>query len=215
MASHEPQADGSAASTRFLLRWGVVAGPFYLALGLTQALIREGFDLARHPLSVLANGSWGWVQTANFVLSGLMVLAAAVGFGRVLGPKSRAFRWSLAGYGLGMILAAIFPADPIDGFPPGTPKGMPTSISTTGLMHFVAGALTFLMLGISGLAAAWTMRRRHQTALALLSLFSGLSVLIGFFGGVASPIGVAGIWFAVVIGWIWLAVMSFQLQRPA
>jgi hypothetical protein len=193
---------------RSLLRWGVVAGPFYLAVGLGQGMLREGFDFARHPLSVLANGSWGWVQTANFVLSGLMVLAAVVGFGRVLGPKSRAFRWSLAGYGLGMLLAAIFPADPIDGFPPGTPKGMPTSISTTGLMHFVAGALTFLMLGISGLAAAWTMMRRQQTLLALLSLFSGLSVFIGFFGGIASPIGVAGIWFAVVVGWAWLAVLS-------
>ena len=214
MASHEPELDGGAAGTRALLRLGVVAGPFYLAVGLTQALLREGFDFARHPLSVLANGSWGWVQTANFVLSGLMVLAAAVGFGRVLGPKSRAFRWSLAGYGLGMILAAIFPADPVDGFPPGTPNGMPTSISTTGLMHFVAGALTFLMLGISGLAAAWTMMRRRHTALALLSLFSGLSVFIGFFGGIASPIGIAGIWFAVVVGWIWLAVMSLQLQRP-
>jgi hypothetical membrane protein len=200
---------------RSLLRWGIVAGPFYLAVGLAQALLREGFDLARHPLSVLANGSWGWVQTANFVLSGLMVLAAVVGFGRVLGPKSRAFRWSLAGYGLGMLMAAIFPADPIDGFPPGTPTGMPASISTTGLMHFVAGAITFLMLGISGLAAAWTMRRRGQTPLALLSLFSGLSVFIGFFGGIASPIGVAGIWFAVVVGWAWLAVMSFKLQRLA
>lgn len=198
---------------RSLLRWGVVAGPFYLATGLTQAVLRDGFDFARHPLSVLANGSWGWVQTANFVLSGLMVLAATVGFGRVLGPKSRAFRWSLAGYGLGMLMAAIFPADPIDGFPPGTPKGMPTSISTTGLMHFVAGGLTFLMLGISGFAAAWTMMRRRQTPLALLSLFSGLSVFIGFFGGIASPIGVAGIWFAVVVGWAWLAVMSLQLQR--
>lgn len=197
---------------RSLLRWGIVAGPFYLAVGLAQALLREGFDFARHPLSVLANGSWGWVQTANFVLSGLMVLAATVGFGRVLGPKSRAFRWSLAGYGLGMILAAIFPADPVDGFPPGTPTGPPTSISTTGLMHFVAGALTFLMLGISGFAAAWTMMRRRQTPLALLSLFSGLSVFIGFFGGIASPIGIAGIWFAVVVGWTWLAIMSFKMQ---
>jgi len=193
---------------RSLLRWGVVAGPFYLGLGLAQGLLREGFDFARHPLSVLANGSWGWVQTANFVLSGLMVLAATVGFTRALGPKSRAFRWSLAGYGLGMLMAAIFPADPVDGFPPGTPMGMPTSISTTGLMHFVAGALTFLMLGISGLAAAWTMMRRGRTPLALLSLFSGLSVFIGFFGGIASPIGVAGIWFAVVVGWAWLAVLS-------
>jgi hypothetical protein len=53
--------------TRSLLRCGVVAGPFYLAVGLMQALVRDGFDVARHSLRVLSNGSGGWIQTANFV----------------------------------------------------------------------------------------------------------------------------------------------------
>jgi hypothetical protein len=142
------------------------------------------------------------------------VIAAAVGIGRVLAPKPRALKWLLIGLGAAMIMAAVFPADPVDGFPPGTPKGMPTSISTTGLMHFVAGAFTFALLGFSGLAAAWTMMRHRNTMLALVSLFSGLAVLIGFFGGIASPaIGIAGIWFAVVAGFAWLSVLSLQLQR--
>jgi hypothetical protein len=208
MTSNKPDTSGDS-----LLRWGVLAGPFYLVVGLGQALLREGFDFARHPLSVLANGSLGWIQTANFVLSGVMVIAAAVGIRRVLGPKSRALKWCLVGYGAGMLMAAIFPADPVDGFPPGTPTGPPTSISTTGLMHFVAGALTFTLLGVSGLVGAWTMMRRQNASLAALSLFSGLAVLIGFFGGIFSPIGIAGIWFAVVVGWAWLSVLSLQLQR--
>ena len=116
-----------AGRTRFLLLCGVIAGPFYLAVGLAQAFIREGFDFSRHPLSVLANGPGGWIQTANFVLTGLLVLAAAVGLGRVLGPKSRAVTWFLGGFGVAMLVAAIFRADPLDGFPPGTPKGFPTS----------------------------------------------------------------------------------------
>src|SRR5688572_18788415 len=66
-----------------------------------------------------------WVQTANFVLTGLMVLAAASGFARVWGRKSRAATGFLAGYGLAMIGGGIFPADPVDGFPPGTLEGMP------------------------------------------------------------------------------------------
>src|SRR5579862_4348539 len=112
--------------TRSLLRCGVLAGPFYLAVALIQVRLRDGFDLARHSLSVLANGPGGWVQTANFVLTGLMVLAAAVGFGRLLGPKSRELTWFLGGYGVAMIVAAVFPTDPVDGFPPGTPLGNPT-----------------------------------------------------------------------------------------
>lgn len=215
MASHETVVGRGAADTRSLLRWGALAGPFYLAVSLAQALLREGFDFARHPISLLANGPGGWIQTANFVLSGLMVLAAAVGFGRVLGPKARAMTWCLGGFGLAMIVAAMFPADPVDGFPPGTPTGFPTSISTTGLVHFIAGALGFLFLALSGFAAAWTMMRRGVPSLALVSLLSGLSVVFGFFGGIVLPVGIAGIWFAVVAGWAWLAVMSLRVSRLA
>jgi hypothetical protein len=198
-----------------LLRGGTVAGPFYLAVGLAQALVRDGFDFSRHPLSVLANGPGGWIQTANFAIVGLMVVGAAIGMGRVLGRGSRAMTWLLGAYGVAMLAAAIFPADPVDGFPPGTAEGFPTSISTTGLLHFVAGALAFACLALSGLATAWTTWRRRMPALALLSLFTGLSVLLGFFGGMVLPVGILGIWFAVVVGWIWLAVLSLRLKRMA
>jgi hypothetical protein len=204
-----------AAVTRSLLRWGVVAGPFYLTVGLIQAMLRDGFDLARHPLSVLANGPGGWVQTANFVLAGTMVLAAAAGFGRVVGPGSRAVTWFLGAFGAAMIAGAVFPADPVDGFPLGTPEGFPTSISTTGLIHFIAGALGFISLAVSCFAAARVMSRRQIPTLARLSLLSGLAVVLGFFGGMAPPVGVLGIWFAVIVGWAWLAVMSLRLQRMA
>jgi hypothetical protein len=193
----------------------MVAGPFYLAVGLAQALVRDGFDFSRHPLSVLANGPGGWIQTANFAIVGLMVVGAAIGMGRVLGRGSRAMTWLLGAYGVAMLAAAIFPADPVDGFPPGTAEGFPTSISTTGLLHFVAGALAFACLALSGLATAWTTWRRRMPALALLSLFTGLSVLLGFFGGMVLPVGILGIWFAVVVGWIWLAVLSLRLKRMA
>ena len=199
--------------TTRLLRCGVIAGPLYLTVGVMQGLLRDGFDFGRHPLSVLANGSLGWIQTANFLVSGLMVIAAAVGLERVLGPKSRGMRWFLAAYGAAMIAAAFFPADPVDGFPPGTPLGFPTSISTTGLIHFLCGALAFLCLGVSAFFAAWTMWRRNDLPLALLSLVSGWSVFIGFFGGFMLPIGVAGIWFAVVVGWLWLSLLSLRHTR--
>src|SRR6476646_11352837 len=71
--------------TRSLLGWGVVAGPFYVVVSLAQALTRDGFDLTRHQWSLLENGDLGWVQVANFVLTGLMVTAYAVGQARALG----------------------------------------------------------------------------------------------------------------------------------
>src|SRR5262245_17006130 len=214
MEANKSEIARNPSVTRSLLWCGVVAGPFYLAVGLAQALIREGFDLGRHPLSLLANGPGGWIQTANFVLTGLLVLAAAVGLGRVLGPKSRAVTWFLGGFGVAMLVAAIFRADPLDGFPPGTPKGFPTSISSTGLVHFVAGAFGFIFLAISCFFAARVLSRRN-VPLALISLLSGLAVVLGFFGGFVLPLGILGIWIAVVVGWAWLAIISFRLNRLA
>jgi hypothetical protein len=37
-------------------------------------------------------------------------------------------------------------------------------------------------------------------------------VLAGFFGGFFLPSPVAGIWFAVVVGWAWLGVTSWWLR---
>lgn len=212
MKTKDSQAGRGAATTRYLLRCGVVAGPFYLVVGLMQAFLRDGFDFSKHPLSVLANGPGGWIQTANFALTGLMVLAAAVGLGRALSPKSRAATWFLGGYGVAMIVAAIFPADPMDGFPPGVPKGPPTSISTTGLTHFIVGSLGFTFLAISCFFTAWALWRRDMSSLALFSLFSGSAIVLGFFGGMMLPMGIWGIWIAVVVGWAWLAVLSVRLK---
>jgi len=214
-----PGFDRSAAVTRSLLGYGVLAGPFYLTVGLIQAFVRDGFSFARHPLSVLANGPGGWVQTANFALTGLMVLAAAVGFARVLGTTSRMTSWFLGAFGVSMIVAALFPADPVDGFPVGTPFGPPTSISTTGMIHFIAGTLGFTAIGVSCLIAARAMSRRGERSLSRFSLASGLGALITFYGGAAlsggGAVGILGIWLAVIIGWAWLVVMSRHLYRVA
>jgi len=199
--------------TRSLLMCGVLAGPIYLAAGIAQGLLRDGFDFERHPLSVLANGPGGWVQTANFVVTGLLVVAAALGFQRVLRGTSRATGLFLGALGVGMLLGAVFPADPMDGFPVGTPLGPPTSMSTVGLVHFAAGGLGFIALGVSALVASRAMSRRGERALARLSLLSGVIILLGFFAGMALPSSspVLGIWIAVVVGFAWLALMSRRL----
>ena len=206
-----PAFNRAAAVTRSLLGYGVLVGPFYLLVGIMQGLLRPGFSFARHPLSVLANGDYGWVQTANFALTGLMVIAAAVGIARVVGRVGRATTWVLYVYGVCVALAAIFHADPMDGFPVGTPVGMPTAITTMGMLHFALGALGITCLGVSALLAARMLSRRGASLMSRLSLMSGLVVLLGFYGGIA--VGILGIWIAVVVGWAWLAMFALYLYR--
>lgn len=199
-----------ADRTRFLLATGAIVGPLYLSLGVGQGLLREGFDFGRHPLSVLANGTGGWIQTANFALTGAMVVAAAIGLRRALTPEGRWLSRLLIGYGACILAAALFPADPVDGFPIGTPAGFPTSISTVGVLHFAFGALGFTLLGMACLVAA---RSGPLRKLAMLSLASGVLVLGGFYGGMMVPgVGIAGIWLTVVVGWTWLAIVSVTVR---
>src|SRR6516164_11303750 len=108
--------------TRALLTCGVVAGPLFTVVGLTQAFTRPGFDLTRHALRLLENGDLGWIQISSFLLTGLLFVACAVGMRRTL-RGSRGGTWGpllIAVMGVGLIGAAFFRADPGLGFPPGT-----------------------------------------------------------------------------------------------
>lgn len=207
--------DRGRAVTKSLLGWGVVAGPFYLAVGLAQALLVPGFDLSQHALSQLLLGPLGWIQAANLVLSGLMVLAAALGFARAMGRPAGGWAGVLLGvYGAGLVGAAIFPPDPIRGFPPGAESV--TTASTSGLLHLAIGAIGFLSLAAAAIVVGRWFRREGRRTSARWSFIAAAVVVAGFMGGAALamvPAGIALLWIAVVAGWAWLAVASLTAYR--
>jgi hypothetical protein len=131
--------------SRSLLVGGVILGPLFYLVVAIQIWTRTGFDIRRHPLSLLSLGEGGWVQTANFIITGLLALGCALGMPSQLRGKSGG-TWGplLVGtYGLGMVAAGVFPADPSLGFPPGAPEGVPESISRSGKLHGVGFLLAF------------------------------------------------------------------------
>jgi hypothetical protein len=138
---------GAATQTARLLACGIVAGPLFLTVGLTQAFIRDGFDLSRHPLSLLSLGDLGWVQIANFVVTGGLFIACAAGMRRALRP-GRGGTWGprlVGALGTGLVMAGVFVADAGAGFPPGAPAGAP-QISWHGVLHEVGFALATLSM---------------------------------------------------------------------
>jgi hypothetical protein len=197
--------------TRSLLGWGVVAGPLYVGAALVQALTRDGFDIGRHDVSLLANGRLGWIQVANFLLTGLMVIACAVGMRRAL-RTGRTWGPLLVGtYGAGLVAAGVFRADPAMGFPPGTPEDA-HAISWHGTLHFVAAAIGFLAL----VAACFVLARLGGRRWAAYSVTTGV-VFLAAFAGIAAGSGhtwaVLGFWAGVVVAWAWILVMSVRLTR--
>lgn len=207
--------DRAAAVTRSLLGYGVVAGTFYLVVGVVLALTRDGFDLSRHPLSLLMLGEHGWMQAANLIVTGLMVLAAAYGFIRAMRGSRGAGRAGtfLGIYGVGVIASGVFAPDPMAGFPPGAAG---TEGSLSGVLHFAFGAVAFLSLGVAAIALGGWHARRGDRRRALYSRVAGAVVLIGFLAGGAvatQTAGVVTLWVAVVAGFVWLAAASIDLYK--
>ncbi|WP_205875586.1 DUF998 domain-containing protein [Mycobacterium camsae] len=204
--------------TKSLLGYGVIAGPFSVVSIATQAATRDGFDPTRHAASQLATGDLGWIQVATFLVTGAMTIAAAVGVRRALGSGRRS-QWAgglLGGYGLALMVAAIFPADPSDGFPPGTPPGIGQP-SWHGMAHFAVASVGFACL-VAGcfVLGGWFTRTPGGSGWAWFSRFTG-AAFAGSFVALASGSGgtasILAFTAAVVLAWAWLAAISVKLYR--
>jgi hypothetical protein len=203
--------DRPTVVTRSLVAYGAVAGPGYVTVSLAQALTREGFDLTRHPWSLLANGDLGWIQVANLAVTGLMTLAFAAGLRRagagVWGPRL------IAVFGLSLVLAGVFVADPALGFPVGTPAAA-TPVSWHGLAHFAVGAVGFGCVAAAGLVLGARFAAAGHRGWARYSRLTGV-LFLATFAAVASgrpgtvPVFVAG----VVALFTWLTLLSVRTYR--
>lgn len=205
--------------TRSLLGFGVLAGPVYLVAALVQGLLRPGFDLLHDDVSLLSNGSMGWIQIANFILTGGFVIAAAVGMARALHGRSTWGPRLLVFFGAGLIAAGIFVADPMNGFPVGTPAGHPVTISWHGTLHIVAAGIGFLCLVAACIVMARMFGRERRRSWMLYSLVTGVVFLLAFAGvasGSTSPVVVLGFWAGVLVAFSWIAAVSvFLYRRPS
>ncbi len=212
-----PPETGTAKPSPLLI-CGAVAGPLYVVVSLTQALLRPGFDLTRHPWSLLANGPAGWVQMTNLIVTGLLVVVTAVGFSRTvsMGTGHRAIPILLGIFGAGMIGAGIFRADPMAGFPLGTPDGPPVAPTVFGLLHLALGGVGFLGLIIACFVFGRRFAQAGQPGWAAYSVITGVAFFAAFAGiasGSSTPPIVLGFVGAVVLAWSWLLSISIAQHQ--
>jgi len=124
-------------------------------------------------------------------------------------------------YGLALIGAGVFVADPTGGFPPGLPDNAYGNVSVHGLLHFVSGGIGFLGL----ITACFVFARRFailgERGWAVFSVTTGVLYFAAFFGIAAgSQQGGATLTFvvlaftaAVVLGWAWVSAMAARLMN--
>jgi hypothetical membrane protein len=192
---------------------GLVAGPLFVIIGLIEAFTIPGFDLTRHYLSLLSAGPLGWIQMANFVVSGLLTVAFAAGLRRELAGHgiARAGAVLIGVYGVCFAAAGIFVADPALGFPPGTPDGIPATFSWHGITHGVAAILSFLALAIAGIVFAIRFARSKQWGWVAFSVAT--AAIVFALPSIPNPWGGVFLFVASAVGWAWLFALALWLKQ--
>ena len=169
--------------TKVFLFCGAIAGPFFTILWFAQGLTRADYEPMRYPISSLSIGEFGWIQVANFIVTGLLILAFSVELWRysaMLRPSDSVWGPILVGLvGIGLIGAGIFVTDPLNGYPPGTPV-LPTERTAHGILHDLFGIPFFLGLPIACFVFAQFFTRQGERNWAWYSRLSGIGMLAVF-----------------------------------
>jgi hypothetical membrane protein len=152
-------------------RAGIFSAVLFGVLILGQGMLYPEYSQVRQMISVLATFNTGWIQNANFIITGVALLVFSIGlavaplrgFGSIIGPLLLAVSAS------GLILAGFFPMDKIAGVAVDTP------VHTVGALMAFAGAgagLFFSSLAFSRTAGFREAAMRVRLAgLAVAGLF--------------------------------------------
>jgi hypothetical protein len=149
------------------------------------------------------------VQSANFIVTGLLLAAAAAGLRRAL-PEGRGSRWAprlLFVTGVGLFGGGIFHPDPSGGYPPGTPPGASAVSSWHGVLHQVCGSAAFLALIVFCVILARRYRTLGQPRMAVGSWLAAVLCAAGVATG-GMPHGTLTLFIGVSIALLWTAVIA-------
>ncbi|PJG55469.1 DUF998 domain-containing protein [Bradyrhizobium forestalis] len=195
---------------RLLPLAGIAAGLLFILVSSVESFARPGFDLKRHAISMLSLGDRGWLMVVTFILSGVLTLLCAVGLraaeGGLWGPLL------IAVYGLGLIIAGIFPAPASFGFPSGTPADMAPVMTTSAKLHGMGFMVAFSALIIACFVFARGYYDAGETELALISIAAGLAMPVLVASGMSNLIapGIA-FFIAAIVGWVWLGAVVVRV----
>src|SRR5215472_6911506 len=197
----------------------MAAGPVFVAAFLLEGAVRDGYRPLRHPVSSLALGPGGWIQTANFGLAGTLFLAGAAGLARA-GDRvasGRAAPALIGAAGAGLIGSAMFTTDPVSGYPPGMPDAL-TQPSRAGTAHNLAAVPVFVGLAAAALACGWRAWRAGEHLFGLYSAGTAVAMrtttaLAGAgFGQSLRLVNLGGLFqrASIIAGFGWLTTLSAQ-----
>jgi hypothetical membrane protein len=205
-------------STRGLLTCGVIAPVLFIVTFFIDGATRPGYEPWHNFVSQLSTGERGWVQIANFLLCGVLLLVGAAGLLPTRVP--RIVTVLIGVIAVGLIAAGVFVTDPGFGYPPG--ERAPSTPTFHDAVHGVASVIVFFTLSVVPVVVAlqaWSSR-----PWAPYSLLSGVVVLVFISAAalvaaeqerIVSPDAPMGVLqrIALVAGFAWLAAFFVRVRK--
>jgi hypothetical membrane protein len=175
------------------LMCGVAGGLLFPLVFLVNDHVKTGYDPVRDFVSEAAIGPGGWVQIANFLVTGALMVVFSAGVRRTISPWTG---WLVAASGAALMLAGVFVTDP-------APAG-PTTWQ--GSVH---NGVTLVVFGALAAACFTAARWRPARWWTWYCRLAGLAVPVLFVvaGAVTDT---TGVWqrLCIGVGWTWLAVLG-------
>ena len=213
----------SAVKTKALLVCGAIAGPLFTVAWIVEGATRDNYNPLRHPISSLALEDFGWTQAANFIVTGLLTLAFAIGLRRVLQSRGGS-TWGpllIGACAIGLLGAGIFATDPINGYPPGTPDKHLAYSSVHAALHDLFSSLLFVGLPITCFVLARRFAGWGEFGWVIYSTVTGFAFVFMFvlasagFAQAEGLVDLAGLFqrITLTVGWVWITLLAVHLLK--
>jgi hypothetical membrane protein len=206
------------SAARWLTLTGVVGPVLFVAVFTIAGLLRPGYSAIREVVSDLGRGPNAWIQNANFVIFGFMLIVFSISFyqsmSSVIGKR---WLWiSLLLFilsGIGFVAAAFFPVP--------SPSDPSMIRASQGILHMICFLAAIVPPIVALFIVGWQLRRNQWwSRLGWYSLITGaaallLVVLTFIFANPDSPLQIGGlvVRILVLVLFAWHVVTGWQLFR--
>lgn len=185
---------------------GIIAPIIFWLMVIVESILRPGYSPTSNFISDLGVGPNSIIQNVNFVVFGLLSIGLALGLQVGLPtprtPSLKAGIWFVVIFGLGVLLAGVFPED----YGSGTLHSL---VSATAFVAIIAAQLLIWQGLKSGDRATWGRYRTYSLLSGLLSIILVILLKVAMLSYIDYQ-GAAQRAF-LLVPWIWIYITGLQL----